>query len=395
VQQVIRDIEPHDSAARYAALGVDVVAGRARLVSPWEVAISAADGSERRLSTRAVVIATGASPSVPDLPGLAEVGYLSSDTVWGLRTLPGRLLVLGGGPVGVELAQAFARLGSQVTLVEAAPRLLVREDDEVSALLQQVFAEEGITVLTGHTARRFETVGGCKQLLADHAGGSARIGFDTLLLALGLSARLSGFGLEALGVACGKTVLTNGFLQTNFPNIYAAGDVAGPWQFTHTAAHQAWHAAVNALAAPLWRVRVDGRVIPSTTFTEPEVARVGLNEREAQAQQQPYEVTRFDLAGLDRAIADGQTRGFVKLLTVPGRDRLLGATIVGEHAGELLAEYTLAMKQGIGLNRILGTVHAYPTLAEANKAAAGVWKRAHAPQRLLALAARWHAWRRG
>ena len=395
VRQVIQAIEPHDSVERYTALGVEVLAGQARLVSPWEVAVTAADGQEQRLTTRAVVIATGAQPTVPDLPGLAEVGWLTSDTVWGLAALPRRLLVLGGGPIGVELAQAFARLGSTVTLVEAAPRLLMREDAEVSALLEQVFADEGITVLTGHNALRFERADGDKQLVAEHAGQPRRIAFDTLLLALGRSAKLSGFGLAELGVATGKTVLTNGLQQTNFPTIYAAGDVAGPWQFTHTAAHQAWYAAVNALFAPLARFKVDTRVIPATTFVEPEVARVGLNALEAQAQGVAFEVTEFPLAELDRAIADGQTRGFVKLLTVPGRDRILGATIVGSHAGELLAEFVLAMKHGIGLNKILGTIHAYPTMAEANKAAAGVWKRGHAPQRLLAAVARWHTWRRG
>ena len=395
VRQVIQAIEPHDSAERYTALGVEVLAGHARLVSPWEVAITGADGRAQRLTTRAVVIATGASPTVPNLPGLAEVGYFTSDTVWGLAALPRRLLVLGGGPIGVELAQAFARLGSTVTLVEAAPRLLVREDAEVSVLLAQVFADEGITVLTGHTALRFERVDGEKHLVAEHLGQPQRIAFDTLLLALGRSANLAGLGLVELGVATGQTVLTNGFLQTNFPNIYAAGDVAGPWQFTHTAAHQAWYAAVNALFAPLARFKVDARVIPATTFVEPEVARVGLNEREAQAQGVACEVTVFPLAELDRAIADGQARGFVKLLTVPGQDRILGATIVGAHAGELLAEFVLAMKHGIGLNRILGTIHTYPTMAEANKSAAGVWKRAHAPQRLLAVVARWHTWRRG
>jgi pyruvate/2-oxoglutarate dehydrogenase complex dihydrolipoamide dehydrogenase (E3) component/uncharacterized membrane protein YdjX (TVP38/TMEM64 family) len=395
VQRVIHQIEPHDSVARYTGLGVDVVRGQARLVTPWEVDIARPDGTVQRLSTRAVVIATGAAPVVPRIDGIDGTGYVTSETIWAWRTLPARLLVLGGGPIGCELAQAFGRLGSKVTLFEQGPRLLPREDDDVAALVMQRFAAEGIDVLTDHHAIRFERMGIEHRLVAMHQGREVILGFDGLLVAVGRAARLEGFGLEALGIECGKTVQTNDFLQTTLPNIYAAGDVAGPYQFTHTASHQAWYAAVNALFDPFKKFRVDYRVIPSATFIEPEVARVGLNEQEARAQQVPVEVTRYALADLDRAIADGQTEGFVKLLTVPGKDTLLGATIVGAHAAELLAEYVLAMKHGIGLNKILGTIHTYPTMTEANKAAAGVWKLAHAPQGLLAFAARFHAWRRG
>ena len=400
VQQVIRQIEPHDSVARYRGLGVDVVQGRARIVTPWEVEITPPEGPVQRLSTRSIVIAAGARPFVPDLPGIEQVTALTSETVWSLRVLPRRLLVLGGGPIGCELAQAFARLGAHVTLVERQPRLLAREDAEVSALVAERFAAEGITVLTGHEARRIEVLAGEQALWAEPVGGAGaaaprRIDFDGLLVALGRQANLTGYGLQELGVHTDRTVTVNDYQQTNFPNIYAAGDVAGPYQFTHFAAHQAWYAAVNALFDPFKRFRTDLRVIPRTTFTEPEVARVGLNEQEAQAQGVAFEVTRYGIDDLDRAIADGQAHGFVKVLTVPGRDRILGVTIVGEQAGELLAEYVLAMKHGIGLNKILGTIHTYPTLAEANKYAAGVWKRAHAPQRLLAWVARFHAWRRG
>jgi pyruvate/2-oxoglutarate dehydrogenase complex dihydrolipoamide dehydrogenase (E3) component len=315
--------------------------------------------------------------------------------VWQLRQRPARLLVLGGGPIGSELAQAFARLGSAVTQVEMLPRILVREDPEVSDLVTARFRAEGITVLTGHKALRVQRSGAEKQLVVEAGGQEKTLAFDAILVAVGRVANLQGYGLQELGVRTGRTVDVNGYLQTSFPNIYAAGDVAGPWQFTHTAAHQAWYAAVNALFDPFKKFSVDDRVIPSATFVEPEVARVGLNELEATEKHIPHEVTVYGLDDLDRAIADSEAHGFVKVLTVPGKDRILGVTIVGEHAGDLLAEYVLAMKHGIGLNKILGTIHTYPTLAEANKFVAGNWKRAHAPQGLLAWVARFHAWRRG
>jgi pyruvate/2-oxoglutarate dehydrogenase complex dihydrolipoamide dehydrogenase (E3) component/uncharacterized membrane protein YdjX (TVP38/TMEM64 family) len=395
VQAVIKTVEPHDSAERYRELGVDVVQGSAKIVSPWEVDITREDGSTQRLSTRSIVIATGARPFVPPIPGIEEVGYLTSDNVWALRELPRRLIVLGGGPIGAELTQAFARLGAKVTQVEMAPRLMMREDPEVSELVARRFRAEGVEVLLDHRARQFVIENGEKILIADHEGQDVRIPFDAVLVAVGRAANLKGFGLEELGIPTGRTVDTNEFLQTNYPNIYAAGDVAGPFQFTHTAAHQAWYAAVNALFDPIKKFKADYSVIPWATFVEPEVARVGLNELEAREKGIPYEVTTYDLDDLDRAIADSEAHGFVKVLTVPGKDRILGVTIVGEHAGDLIAEYVLAMKQGIGLNKILGTIHIYPTLAEANKYVAGNWKKAHAPQKLLAWVERFHAWRRG
>ena len=395
VRAVIRAVEPHDSVERYTALGVDVIEGTAKIVSPWEVEIVRTDGEKQRLSTRAIVIAAGARPFVPPIPSIEAVGYLTSDTVWNLRELPRRLLVLGGGPIGCELAQAFARFGSRVTLVEMAPRLLLREDEDVSAMVEQRFAAEGIRVMTGHRAKQFVSENSEKTLIAEHQGGGAQIGFDTVLVAVGRAANLTGYGLEELGIPTGKTVETNEFLQTRFPNIYAAGDVAGPYQFTHTAAHQAWYAAVNALFDPFKKFKADYAVIPAATFIDPEVARVGLNEQEARAQGIAFETSTYKLDDLDRAIADGEAHGFVKVLTVPGKDRILGVTIVGEHAADLIAEYVLAMKHGIGLNKILGTIHIYPTLAEANKYAAGVWKKAHAPQELLRWIERLHTWRRG
>ena len=332
---------------------------------------------------------------VPPIPGLDEIEYLTSDNLWSLRQLPHRLLVLGGGPIGCELAQAFCRLGSRVTLVEMAPRLMMREDAEVSEAVAERFLADGVDLRVGHKAARFERNGPNRVLIAEHGETRVELEFDQVLVAVGRAARLEGFGLDTLGIETDKTIQTNAFLQTRYPNIYAAGDVAGPYQFTHTAAHQAWYAAVNALFDPLRRFRADYSVVPWATFVDPEVARVGLNEDEAKARGIAYEVTRYGIDDLDRAIADGAAEGFVKVLTVPGKDRILGVTIVGQHAGELIAEYVLAMKHRIGLNKILGTIHVYPTMAEANKYAAGNWKRAHAPGALLRWVARFHDWRRG
>ena len=396
VQRVIAAIEPHDSVERYTGLGVDVASGTARITSPWEVQITHNDGHLETLTTRSIAIATGGRPFIPPIAGLEQVDYLTSETVWALRERPRRLLVLGGGPIGCELAQTFARLGCSVTQVEQGGRLLPREDTDAAALVAERFAAEGIDLRLDHKATRIEVLdGGEKTLLTQHAGAVVRIGFDALLIAVGRRANLDGFGLQELGVETSRTVEVNAFLQTNFPNIYAAGDVAGPYQFTHVAAHQAWYAAVNALFDPFKKFKADYRVIPWATFTEPEVARVGLNELEAQEKKIAHEVTVYRIDDLDRAIAEGEAHGFVKVLTPPGKDRILGVTIVGAHAGELIAEYVLAMKHGIGLNKILGTIHIYPTMAEANKYAAGAWKRAHAPERLLGWVERFHAWRRG
>ncbi len=395
VQSVIRNVEPHDSAERYNELGVDVIEASAKIVSPWEVELTRSNGATERLSTRSIVIAAGARPFVPPIPGIEEVGYLTSENVWSLRELPGRLVVLGGGPIGAELTQAFARFGAKVTLVEMAPRIMIREDPEVSEIVTRRFRDEGIAILVNHRAKQFLIENGEKILVAEHEGRDVRIAFDAVLVAVGRIANLKGYGLEELGIPAGSTVETNAYLQTIYPNIYAAGDVAGPFQFTHSAAHQAWYAAVNALFDPFKKFKADYTVIPWATFIEPEVARVGLSEEEAKEKGIACEVSRYDLDDLDRAIADGEAHGFIKVLTVPGKDKILGVTIVGEHAGDLIAEYVLAMKQGIGLNKILGTIHIYPTLAEANKYVAGVWKKAHAPQQLLAWVERFHAWRRG
>ena len=395
VADAVRGVAPHDSVERYTALGVDVRQGHARLVDPWHVEITAADGTREVLSTRAIVIATGAAPTVPPLPGLQDVAFLTSDTLWGLRTAPRRLAVLGGGPIGCELALALARLGCGVTLVEQAPRLLAREDDAVSALAADSLRAAGVDLRLGVAVQRAEaSAAGAPDGVLQLADGAA-VAFDRLLVAVGRSARLQGFGLEALGIPAGRTIETNEYLETLHPNIYACGDVAGPWQFTHAAGHQAWSAAVNALFGQFRRFRVDGRVMPAVTFLDPEIARVGLNEREAAAQGVAVEVTRYPLGDLDRAIVERETTGFIQVLTEPGRDRMLGVTIVGAHAGELLAEFTLAMQHGLGLNKILGTVHPYPSWSDAAKLTAGRWKDAHKPEGALRWLARYHAWRRG
>ena len=399
IHAVIAAIEPHDSVERYTGLGVEVLQGYARIVNPWTVEIALNGGGTQTLTTRSIVIAAGAQPFVPPLPGIKDVGYVTSDTLWDefvkLDEIPKRMVVLGGGPIGCELAQSFQRLGAQVTQVEMAPRIMIREDEEVSELAKQSLIADGVQVLTGHKALRFETANGAKAIIVENQGREVRIEFDALLCAVGRVARLSGYGLEELGIPTNRTVTTNEYLETIYPNIFAAGDVAGPFQFTHTAAHQAWYAAVNALFGTFKKFKADYSVIPWATFIDPEVARVGLNEQEANEKGIPYEVVKYRLDDLDRAIADSETHGFVKVLTVPGKDRILGCTIVGTHAGDLLAEYVLAMRHGLGMNKILGTIHTYPTLSEANKYAAGEWKRAHQPEKLLQWVAKYHTWKRG
>ena len=399
VQEVIRSVAPHDSVERYTGLGVEVLQGYARITDPWTVEIKLNDGTTQVLTTRSIIIATGARPFVPPLPGLDEVGYVTSDTLWDefakLDTAPARLVVLGGGPIGCELAQSFARLGSHVTQIEKGARIMVREDSEVSELARASLSADGVDVLTDHKAVRCGQEDGHKYIVVEQDGKSRRIEFDALLCAVGRVARLTGYGLEELGIETQRTVATNDYLETINPNIFAAGDVAGPYQFTHTAAHQGWYATVNALFGDLWKFKVDYSVVPWSTFIDPEVARVGLNEQEAREQGIAYDVVKYGMDDLDRAIADGTAYGFVKVLTVPGKDKILGVTIVGAHAGDLIIEFVLAMKHGLGLNKILSTIHIYPTLAEANKYAAGEWKRAHAPQKVLAWMKRYHAWKRG
>jgi len=397
VQRVVATVEPHDSVERYAALGVDCVQGEAKIITPWEVEVKQADGSTRSITTRSIIIAAGARPFVPPIPGIEAMDCLTSDTLWDLRELPRRLLVLGGGPIGCELTQCFARFGSKVTQVEMQPRLMMREDPDVSGMVMERFVTEGVEVMVSHKAMRFAREDGEKILYAVHEGREVRVAFDVLLCAVGRVANRAGYGLEELGIAAtsAQTVEVNPFMQTRYPNIYACGDVAGPYQFTHTAAHTAWYSAVNALFGRFRMFRADFSVVPWATFTDPEVARVGLNETDARTGGIAFETTIYGIDDLDRAIADEEAEGMVKVLTVPGSDRILGATIVGSHAGDLIIEFISAMRHGIGLNKVLGTMHVYPTLVEANKYAAGAWKRAQVTQGQLEWLQTFHEWGRG
>jgi len=391
IQDIIKKIEPHDSIERYSALGVECVTARATIKSPYCVEV---DGKE--ITTKNIVIATGARPFIPPIPGLSETGYVCSDDVWDLQQLPKRLAVMGGGPIGCELSQAFARLGAEVFQVEMMPRLMIREDEEVSEFVEQKFTQEGIHVLTGHKVVRVEQDGADKVLHCELDGESVQVRCDEILVAVGRRANTEGLGIENLDLVVNNnaTLQVNEYLQTRFPNVLACGDVAGPYQFTHMAAHQAWYASVNALFGRFKKFKVDYSVVPWCTFVDPEVARVGLNEQDAKAANIPYEVTRYGIDDLDRAIADTENVGFVKVLTVPGKDKILGVTIVGHHAGELIAEYVLAMRHKLGLNKVLGTIHIYPTLMESNKYAAGEWKRNHAPEKLLQWVEKFHHWNR-
>ena len=395
VQKIIADIEPHDSVARYTGIGVDCVKGSAKIITPWEVEITLDNGSKQKLTTKNIVIAAGARPFVPPIPGLQECKPLTSDNVWNIRVLPKRLVVLGGGPIGSELTQCFARFGSKVTQVEMLPRIMIREDVEVSEMVKKKFEAEGVDVLVNHKALKVVVENGEKYLVVESEGQEKRIAFDEILCAVGRIANTTGYGLEELGIPAKKVVEVNDYLETIYPNIFACGDVAGPFQFTHTAAHMAWFASVNALFGKFKKFKVDYSVVPWATFTDPEVARVGINEQEAIEKKIAHDVHVYGIDDLDRAIADGEAHGFVKVITPKGGDKILGATIVGEHAGDLLVEFVAGMKHGFGLNGILNTIHTYPTLGEANKYAAGVYKRSTATVGKLAVAKAMNDWTRG
>ena len=391
VQSVIKDIEPHDSVERYTGLGVECIEGEAKLLDPWTVEVNG-----NTFTSKNIILATGAEPFVPPIPGLDKVSYYTSDTIWSLQELPKNMVVLGGGPIGCELAQCFSRLGANVSLVEMAPRIMLMEDPEIASMVEKSLENDDINLLTNHRATEVKQIGGVDTLVCSIEDNELLLPFDALLVAVGRKARGSDVWKENLNIELRKngTLEVNEYLQTNYPNIYACGDVTGPYQLTHTAAHQAWYTSVNSLFGAFKKFRVDYSVIPWCTFTEPEVAHVGINETQAKVDNIEYEVTRFDIAELDRAIADGEAHGIVKVLTKPGKDKILGVTIVGDHAGDLISEYVSAMKHGLGLNKILGTIHIYPTLAEANKYAAGEWKRAHAPERLLNWVQKFHTFQR-
>lgn len=392
VQGVIKTIEPHDSVERFTGLGVECVQGEGFIRSPWEVEV---DG--RVIRTRAIIVATGARPFIPEVPGLTAIRYLHSDNVWELRELPARLLVLGGGPIGCELAQSFARLGSQVTLLDRAGRLMSREDTDVTDMIEATFRDQGVNLMLSHEMQRFGSDADGDYLVSKATDGSEHtLRFDKVLVALGRKANVEGFGLEALNMplTAQGAIQVDETMQTAYPSIFACGDVAGPWQFTHMASFQAWYATLNALAGGLKTFRASYRVVPRATFTDPEVARVGLNEQEAREQGVDYEVTHFSLDHLDRALADGHAYGFIKILTVPGSDKILGVTMVGPQAGELIGSFVFAMTHNLGLKKIGATTHIYPTLLEANRFAANAWRSARVPAHLLPWAEKYFRWRR-
>ncbi len=391
VHGVIKTIEPHDSVERFTSLGVEVELGEAVIESPYSVRVN-----DRTITTRSIIIASGARPLAPPIPGLDEIGYLTSDTIWSLKELPERLLVIGGGPIGCELAQAFSNLGSEVTQVDMADRIMAREDEEVSEIVAKAFERQGIRSLTNHKLLKFGNDENGDYMEADHDGEVVRVGFDKVLLAMGRKANVEGFGLENLGLELTKqgTIQVNEFLQTSLPNVFACGDVAGPYQFTHMASFQAWFASLNAMLGGLWRSRINYKVVPWATFTDPEVARVGLSEIDAKEKDIAYEVTRYEMDHHDRSLADGEAHGFIKVLTVPGKDKILGVTIVGHHAGELIGEFVFAMTHGMGLKKISAVTHIYPTLSEANKFAANVWRSERLPEEYFPYLERFFAWRR-
>ena len=391
VQGVIKTIEPHDSVERFTSLGVEVELGDAVIESPYVVTVN-----ERRITTRSIIVATGARPLVPPIPGLAEIDYLTSDSIWSLTELPKRLLVVGGGPIGCELAQAFSNLGAQVIQVDMAERIMPREDAEVSEVVAKAFREQGVQLLTGHKLVKFGAGENGDYMEAEHNGETVRVEFDKVLLAIGRKANVEGFGLENLNLALTRqgTIEVNEYLQTSMPNVFACGDVAGPYQFTHMASFQAWFASLNAMLGGLYRSKINYSVVPWATFTDPEVARVGLSETEAKEKMIPYELTRYEMDHHDRSLADGEAHGFIKVLTVPGKDKILGVTIVGHHAGEVIGEFVFAMTHGMGLKKISAVTHIYPTILEANKFAANAWRSERLPEKYFPYLEKFFAWRR-
>ena len=391
VQNIIKKIEPHDSADRFTKLGVKCIQGNAKIISPWEVEVNG-----KIYTTKNITISTGARPFVPPIPGIQEADILVSDNLWDIRELPQKFIILGGGPIGLEMAQSFSRLGSNVSVIEMSPRVMIKEDEDVSQLIEEKLKDEGVNILTNHRAKEFKNINGKKILICEFNGQDIELEYDKTLVAVGRRPNTQGFGLEELGVNLRKngTIETNEYLQTNYPNIYACGDVAGPFQLTHTASHQAWYCAVNSLFGKFKKFKTDYTVIPWATYTDPEVATVGQNEEACKLLGTPYEVVKYEIDDLDRAIADNEDHGFVKVLLRPGTDKVIGATIVGNHASDLLIEFVAAMKHGFGLNKILGTIHSYPTMGEANKYLAGQWKKAHQPEKLLRFIEKFHKYMR-
>ncbi|MDP1569358.1 MAG: mercuric reductase [Vicinamibacterales bacterium] len=362
-------ISPHDSAARFRQLGVDVFLGEGRFTSPTTVEV---DG--RTLTFARACVATGARASAPPIPGLDDAGYLTNETVFSLTALPRRLAVIGAGPIGCELAQAFARFGSEVSLIEMMPRPLPNEDPDAAALVQRALVADGIRVLCGSKDLRVGRDSDGKRLTLEVNGATQEVVVDEILVGVGRAPNVDGLGLEAAGVAYDRSGVTvNDFLQTSAPHIYAAGDIASRYKFTHAADALARVVIQNALF--FGRRRASALTIPWCTYTDPEVAHVGLYPKDAEAQGVAIDTYTIEHAKGDRAILDGETEGFLKVYTRKGKDTIVGATLVARHAGEMISEMTLAMKAGAGLGTLAATIHPYPTQAEIFKKAGDAYSR--------------------
>jgi pyruvate/2-oxoglutarate dehydrogenase complex dihydrolipoamide dehydrogenase (E3) component len=380
VQDVIAAIAPHDSPERFRGLGVNVIEGAASFTDRNHVAVNGQVFSARRF-----VIATGSAPAIPPIPGLNRVPYLTNATIFGLREAVPRLAVIGGGPIGVELAQAFARLGSEVCLLEAVPRILPQEDADVAEVLEEQLRREGVKLITGARIEEINSLanGGIRVMYLDADQSRQEYLASHLLVATGRRPVIEGLGLDLTGVRCERgALLVDARLRTTQRHIYACGDVIGPYRFTHMSEHQAGVVLRNALLH--LRARAETRVVPWCTFTEPEVARVGLSEADAQRQGVQYQAYRVPFTRVDRAHTDGETAGFAKLLTSP-HGRILGAAIVGPHAGELIQEFALAISRGLKAADVSASIHLYPALAQINRFVADE----RLKQRLTPSARRW------
>lgn len=395
VQSVIKMIAPKDSKERYEGLGVKCVKGEAHFEGLHTVRAAG-----QSFTAKSFIIATGASPFVPPIQGLNQVDYLTSDTLWNLRKKPEKLVIIGGGPIGLEMAQGFNRLGISVTLVESAPQVMGREDPDVAQWIGDKLKSEGVEILTSVKIEEVKKENGRATLHFRHQLQDKQIPFSHLLVATGRKASVRGLGLEGLGVRLTKnsTIETNGFMATNHSHIYACGDVTGPFPFTHSASYQGTLAAIHALFSPLSRLpfvnlKASYTGLPWCTYTDPEVARCGLNETMAREKNISHEVIYLPLKELDRALTDGREEGFIKILTKKDSDKILGMTAVGAEAGNWTGEFVLAINQNIGLNQILKTVHAYPTLTEAAPRVAALWKKQQTSEKALRLLQKFHKWR--
>ncbi|PKL75989.1 MAG: mercuric reductase [Candidatus Melainabacteria bacterium HGW-Melainabacteria-1] len=389
MRQIRAHISRHDSFERFKNLGVDVYLGSGEFISGNEIQVNG-----QILRFKKAVIASGARAAIPDIPGLKEAGFLTNENVFNLTELPRRLACIGGGPIGCELAQAFQRLGAQVSLFHNGPHLLNREDADAAAIVQQQFVAEGIQLVLNVSFDRVEIQGSDKILHYHAAGQAGQMAVDEILLGAGRAPNVEGLGLEKVGVVYNRQgIQVNDQLQTTHPAIYAAGDVCMAWKFTHAADFAARTVLQNSLF--MGRKKLSALLMPWCTYTDPEIAHVGLYEHEAQAQQLEIDTYIKHFRDVDRALADGEEAGFVKIHTLKGKDKILGATIGARHAGEMLGELTLAIQHGIGLGKIASVIHPYPTQAEAIRHLGDQYKRTKLTPTVKNLFQAWLKWQRG